>query len=59
MDVERPSPHPVSHFAALNVSRPTGELRSSRTPPGEGKQDASSRLCAHADADRAGHAGAP
>ncbi|QOZ42945.1 hypothetical protein XH89_05280 [Bradyrhizobium sp. CCBAU 53340] len=22
-DVERPSPHPVSHFAALNVSRPS------------------------------------
>nr|QDF40342.1 hypothetical protein FJN17_23765 [Bradyrhizobium symbiodeficiens] len=22
-DVERPSPHPVSHFATLNVSRPS------------------------------------
>src|SRR5829696_9461891 len=35
--VER-SPHPVSHYAALHVSRPTSELRSSRSPPGEGKE---------------------
>src|SRR6266567_9538778 len=31
---ERPSPHPVSSFAALNMSRPTSELRSSRTLQG-------------------------
>ncbi|RXG87053.1 hypothetical protein EAS62_36650 [Bradyrhizobium zhanjiangense] len=29
LDVERPSPHPVTHFATLHVSRPS--------PPGEGK----------------------
>ncbi|RXH04192.1 hypothetical protein EAV90_11745 [Bradyrhizobium vignae] len=34
LDVERLSPHPVSHFAVLNVSRPTSELRSSRTLQG-------------------------
>ncbi|MDD1519470.1 hypothetical protein C7U65_20565 [Bradyrhizobium sp. WBAH23] len=39
---EGPSPHPVSHFAALNMRRPSGELRSSRTPPGEGKSAAGS-----------------
>ena len=30
-DAERPSPHPASCLASLNMSRPTGELRSSRT----------------------------
>src|SRR6185369_822056 len=52
LDVERPSPHPAAS------RRPTSELRSSRTPPGEGKRSRRRSRDAAVDHDGlAGHEG--